>query len=101
MGLLKGSKKGGKEEPSPAASPSGAAAVAAPKAGAGGSEKKVSQPVADSSPNAKPKASTLANAAHADALKMQQIAKLKILLEQKLVSHSTLSKQLVEKKSVS
>ena len=42
--------------------------------------------------------SALANAAHTDALKMQQIAKLKILLEQKLSNHSMLGKQMSEKK---
>ena len=45
-----------------------------------------------------PAGSALANAAHTDALKMQQIAKLKILLEQKLSNHSMLAKQLAEKK---
>lgn len=101
MGLLKGSKKAGKEVPKAEAQTNKAVAGDASKAGSKNSEKKVSQPVAASSPDGKPKASTLANAAHADALKMQQIAKLKILLDQKLVSHATLSKQLVEKKSVS
>ena len=45
--------------------------------------------------------STLAKAVHTDAIKMQQIAKLKILLEQKVSAHASLVKHMSEKKNVS
>jgi len=95
MGVL--SKK---SDPKAASAAKAAAAAPPPAPATNEAATKASQGSAASPTTGKPAASTLANAAHTDALKMQQIAKLKILLEQKLVSHATLSKQLVEKKSV-
>ncbi len=80
------------------------ATPAAPTGEASTEKKAAAAPAPASKPAAKPvAASSLTTAqasAHTDALKMQQIAKLKILYEQKLSRHSSLSRELTEKKAL-
>ncbi|GMI13592.1 hypothetical protein TrLO_g1160 [Triparma laevis f. longispina] len=88
---------------SPAKAPVPAPAPAAPVAAPAGSKKGTETQKAAPTGAVKKEPATksaLANAAHTDALKMQQIAKLKILLEQKLSNHSTLTRNLQEKKAL-
>lgn len=90
----------------PAATPTEAAAAPPPSPVAATSpvvaaRKSITGGIKTNGSGSNPTTTTIAAQMHTDALKMQQIAKLKILYDQKFSSHCALGRDLKEKQAVS